>query len=219
MPVLKGGIKGDALSDLPDPAKAAVDVVVNVVVAGLGGQGVLKSSDILADAAFRAGHDVKKSEVHGMSQRGGSVNSYVRFSPDDRIAAPLIPEGAADVMVAFEPLEGLRQIGEVAADGTVLVEERRIVPVTVNLPGFSYPDDVLDRLQASGREVRVVRASATAVELGEPRAANSVMLGALSMLLELPDDAWDEAMRLVLKPKAVDVNVQAFEAGRELVRA
>lgn len=99
MPVLKGGIKGDALSDLPDPAKAAVDVVVNVVVAGLGGQGVLKSSDILADAAFRAGHDVKKSEVHGMSQRGGSVNSDVRFGPT--VLSPMVPDGEADFLLVI----------------------------------------------------------------------------------------------------------------------
>ena len=93
------------------------------------------------------------------------------------------------------------------------------MPVTVNMPGFSYPDDVLERVLATGRDVRILSAWATAVELGEPRAANSVMLGALSVLLELPEDAWGEAMRLVLKPRAVDVNVRAFEIGRELVRA
>ncbi len=194
-------------------------MVTNVLLTGVGGQGIITASTILSQACRLAGWEVKKSEVHGMSQRGGSVNSYVRFSPDQPIASPLIPEGEADVMVAFEPLEALRQIAEVTPEGALLVEERRIVPVTVNLPGFSYPDDVLDRLQATGRDVQVIRASETAVALGEPRAANSVMLGALSILLELPDEAWGEAMGLVLKPKAVEVNMHAFEAGRELVGA
>lgn len=194
-------------------------MITNVLLTGVGGQGIITASTVLAQACRLAGWEVKKSEVHGMSQRGGSVNSYVRFSPDDGIASPLIPEGEADILVAFEPLEGLRQIREVAPGGTVLVEERRIVPVTVNLPGFSYPEDVLERLRASGRVVRVLRAAETAAALGEPRAANSVMLGALSTLLDLPDDAWARAMALVLKPKAVDVNMRAFEAGRELVEA
>ena len=194
-------------------------MVTNVLLTGVGGQGIITASTILSQACRLAGWEVKKSEVHGMSQRGGSVNSYVRFSPDAPIASPLIPEGAADIMVAFEPLEALRQIAEVAPEGTVLVEERRIVPVTVNLPGFDYPDDVLDRLQASERDVRVIGAYETAVGLGEPRAANSVILGALSTLLDLPYEAWRKAMQLVLKPKAIAVNIRAFEAGRELAIA
>jgi len=191
-------------------------MVTNVLLTGVGGQGIITASTILSQACRLAGWRVKKSEVHGMSQRGGSVNSYVRFSPDEEVASPLIPEGTADVLLAFEPLEGLRQIKQAADDAVVLVEERRIVPVTVNLPGFSYPADVLERLQAGDRDVRIMHASARAMELGEPRAANTVMLGALSTLLELPDDAWREAMELVLKPKAVEINLRAFEAGKQL---
>ena len=194
-------------------------MVTNVLLTGVGGQGIITASTILSQGCRLAGWHVKKSEVHGMSQRGGSVNSYVRFSSDEEVASPLIPEGGADVLVAFEPLEGLRQIKQAAPDATVLVEERRIVPVTVNLPNFSYPADVLERLQAGDRDVRILRASATAVELGEPRAANTVMLGALSTLLELPDEAWREAMELVLKPNAVEINQRAFEAGRALLGA
>jgi len=152
-----------------------------------------------------------------MSQRGGNVNSYVRFSPDAPVASPLIPEGETDIMLAFEPLEGLRQIGETRPDARVLVEERRIVPVTVNLPGFSYPEDVLERLQASGRRVTIIPAVAIAAEVGELRAANTVMLGALATLLGLPDAAWDEALRAALRPKALAVNVRAFERGRALM--
>lgn len=194
-------------------------MVTNVLLTGVGGQGIITASTILSQACRLAGWEVKKSEVHGMSQRGGSVNSYVRFSPDENVASPLIPEGGAQILMAFEPLEGLRQIKQSAEDAVVMVEERRIVPVTVNLPGLSYPADVLDRLLATDRDVRILKASEKAVELGEPRAANTVMLGALSTLLDLPEDAWREAMEVVLKPKAVEVNLRAFEAGRELAEA
>jgi indolepyruvate ferredoxin oxidoreductase beta subunit len=194
-------------------------MVKNVLLTGVGGQGIITASTILSHACRLAGWEVKKSEVHGMSQRGGSVNSYVRFSADEEVASPLIPEGGADILLAFEPLEGLRQIKQAADDAVVMVEERRIVPVTVNLPKFSYPADVLDRLTAGDRDVRILPASEKAVELGEPRAANTVMLGALSTLLDLPDDAWRDAMEHVLKPGAVEVNIRAFEAGRELVEA
>lgn len=191
-------------------------MVTNVLLTGVGGQGIITASTILSQACRLAGWQVKKSEVHGMSQRGGSVNSYVRFSPDEIIASPVIPEGGADILMAFEPLEGLRQIRQAAEDAVVMVEERRIVPVTVNLPGFSYPADVLERLKETGRDVRILGASARAMELGEPRAANTVMLGALATLLDLPEDAWREAMELVLKPKALEINLRAFASGRTL---
>ncbi len=191
-------------------------MVTNVLLTGVGGQGIITASTILSQACRIAGWEVKKSEVHGMSQRGGSVNSYVRFSADEQVNSPLIPEGGADILMAFEPLEGLRQIKQASEDAVVMVEKRRIVPVTVNLSGFSYPEDVLERLLDSGRDVRVMNASAKAVELGEPRAANTVMLGVLSTLLDLPEDAWRSAMELVLKPKALEVNLRAFEVGQEL---
>ncbi|MGC9316676.1 MAG: indolepyruvate oxidoreductase subunit beta [Armatimonadota bacterium] len=194
-------------------------MVTNVLLTGVGGQGIITASTVLSQACRLAGWQVKKSEVHGMSQRGGSVNSYVRFSPDGQVASPLIPEGAADIMLAFEPLEGLRQIAQTAPDATVLTEERRIVPVTVNLGGFSYPQDVLERVLATGRKVVVISAARAAAELGEPRAANTIMLGALSTLLELPGDAWGQALQRVLKPGALEVNLQAFAAGRALMES
>lgn len=192
-------------------------MVANVLFTGVGGQGIITASAILSQTCRLAGWSVKKSEVHGMSQRGGSVDSHVRFSPDEEIASPLIPEGSADVMLAFEPLEGLRQIAQTLPDATVLVETRRIVPVTVNLRGFSYPEDVLDRLLASGRKVTLLAAAERAVELGEVRAANTVLLGALSTQLELPEQAWQDALELVLKPNTLPINVEAFEAGREMM--
>ncbi len=193
-------------------------MATNVLLTGVGGQGIITASTVLSQACRLAGWQVKKSEVHGMSQRGGSVNSYVRYSADEEVASPLIPEGEADFLLAFEPLEGLRQIKQVAQDAVVFVDDRRITPVIVNLPGFSYPPDVVERLMRSGRDVRIVQASETAIGLGEPRAANTVMLGAFSTLSDLPDDAWKQALRLVLKPNAVEINLRALEAGRELVK-
>ena len=192
-------------------------MVANVLFTGVGGQGIITASAILSQTCRLAGWNVKKSEVHGMSQRGGSVDSHVRFSPEERISSPLIAEGAADVMLAFEPLEGLRQIRQTSEDAIVLVEKRRIVPVTVNLSGFSYPEDVFDRLLKSRKNVTLLGAVERAVELGEPRAANSVLLGALATQLELPEQAWMDAMELVLKPGTLSINIEAFEAGRELM--
>lgn len=194
-------------------------MVANVLLTGVGGQGIITASSVLADACRRAGWQVKKSEVHGMSQRGGSVTSYVRFSLDEPVRSPLIPEGEADIMLAFEPLEGLRQIKQTRMGAKVVVEEERIPPVTVSTGGFAYPEDCLDRLLASGREVTVIEATRQARELGEPRAANTVMLGALASLLELPAEAWEEALKARLKARAVGVNLRAFEVGRELGRA
>ena len=191
-------------------------MVTNVLLTGVGGQGIITASSVLADACRRARWQVKKSEGHGMSQRGGSVMSYGRFSPDEPVRSPLIPEGEADIMLAFEPLEGLRQIKQTRTGAKVLVEEERIPPVTVSTGGFAYPEDCLDRLLASGREVTVIEATRQARELGEPRAANTVMLGALASLVELPGEAWEEALKARLKARAVEVNLRAFDVGREL---
>jgi len=191
-------------------------MVTNVLLTGVGGQGIITASGVLCQACRLAGWQVKKSEVHGMSQRGGSVESFVRFSPDGPVFSPLIPEGEADIMLAFEPLEGLRQIRQTKPEAVVLVEKHPLVPVTVSTGPWQYPADVIERIRASGRKVTVVSAFAHAQELGEPRAANTVMLGALSVRLDLPAEAWEQALRAGLKPKALDVNLKAFADGRAL---
>ncbi len=191
-------------------------MVTNVLLTGVGGQGIITASGVLCQACRLAGWQVKKSEVHGMSQRGGSVESFVRFSPDEPVHSPLIPHGCADFLLAFEPLEGLRQVEQVRADGIVLVEERALVPVTVSTGPWQYPEDAIERLEATGRTVKIIPAYARAVEVGESRAANTVMLGALAALLDLPAEAWEAALRAGLKPKALDVNLRAFEDGRAM---
>ena len=191
-------------------------MVTSVLLTGVGGQGIITASSVLAEACRLAGWHMKKSEVHGMSQRGGSVTSFVRFSPDEAVRSPLIPEGAADLMLAFEPLEALRQVKQTRDDARVLVEESRIPPITVSTGAYVYPEDCIERLMRSGRGVTVIPAYERARELGEPRAANTVMLGAASTLLDLPQEAWDAALRERLKPKALDMNLKAFADGRAM---
>ncbi len=192
-------------------------MTTNVLLCGVGGQGIITASAVLAEAALLAGCDVKKSEVHGMSQRGGSVESHVRFSRDGRVHSPLIPAGETDIVLAFEVLEALRKLPMARAEGTVLSDEREIVPISVTCGPFEYPSAALEQLQASGRAVHAVRAFDIAWELGEPRAANMVMLGATSRFLDLGADAWAEAIEACVRPKAVPVNLRAFEAGHQAV--
>jgi len=193
-------------------------MVTNVLLTGVGGQGIITASSVLAEACRLAGWQVIKSEVHGMSQRGGSVISYVRLSPATPIHSPVIPEGAADLMLAFEPLEALRQINQMKPDAHVLVEETRIPPVTVSTGGYLYPEDCLARLRRSGRQVTVIAAYQRARELGEPRAANTIILGAASALLALSQEFWLTALTQRLKPEARAINLRAFEVGRQLVQ-
>ncbi|MGE5531702.1 MAG: indolepyruvate oxidoreductase subunit beta, partial [Bacteroidota bacterium] len=153
-------------------------MITNVLLTGVGGQGTITASQVLAEACLLQGWQIKKSEIHGMSQRGGSVESHVRFSPDSTVYSPTIPDGEVDVLLGFELLEALRGLPQVKPEGTIIVDPRRIVPITVALGGPAYPEDALDRMQQSGRRVIVVPAFEEAEKLGEVRAANIVLLGA-----------------------------------------
>lgn len=188
-------------------------MTTNVLMAGVGGQGVLTASAVLSEAALLAGYDVKKSEVHGMSQRGGSVESHVRFS-NKQVYSPLIPWHGADVVMALEMLEGLRSAHWCRPGGVILADERQILPATVAHGALQYPHDCLQRLEEHDGATVVVRALATAQELGERRAANVVMLGALSGFLPIAEEAFREALANIIKPKALDTNLRAFELGR-----
>jgi len=198
------------------PAQQQAAEVVNVLMAGVGGQGIITASAVLAEAALAAGYDVKKSEVHGMSQRGGSVESHVRFSTGP-VRSPLIPWGGADVVIGLELLEALRSAHWCRPGGKILVDDRRIYPATVAAGALEYPQDCLQRLQKHDADTILVAAFAIAEELGEPRAANTVMLGAVSQLLPIPLQAYRQAMEKSIKAKALEINLKAFERGREQV--
>ncbi len=188
-----------------------MDPIVSISLVGVGGQGILLTSDILARTALAAGWEVKRSEVHGMSQRGGSVISQVRYGP--KVHSPVIPEGGSDLLVAFERLEALRWRPLLKPDGRALVNVFDIVPITVSSgqhPGLPDLDARLGRLYP--RLLRI-EAQALAVEAGNARTANLVLAGALSTLLPFPDEEWRQAIRARLPAKLLDVNLRAFDAG------
>jgi len=186
--------------------------VTSVAIAGVGGQGIILASDIIAQAALCAGHDVKKNEVHGMAQRGGAVISEIRFGR--RVRSPLIPDGEVDLLLALELLEGLRHLHRVRPEGLVIADELRIRPA-VRPPGAPpYPEDAEKRLRSTGRKVILLSASELARQAGNIRAANTVLIGALSRHLALPAEAWQASLHSCLRPSLVEVNLKAFELGR-----
>lgn len=191
-------------------------MVTNVLLTGVGGQGTITASQVLAQACLLSGWQVKKSEIHGMAQRGGSVESQVRYSADGEVYSPTIPAGEADVLVGFELLEGLRGLPQVRESGLIVVDPRRIVPLTVTMGYGPYPEDAVAQLQASGRRVKVVAAFQEAQRLGEVRSANIILIGAASSDLGLSREALEEAIRLTVKPQAREINLAAFARGIEL---
>jgi indolepyruvate ferredoxin oxidoreductase beta subunit len=191
----------------------AKDDVTNVLMCGVGGQGVITASDILSTTAMLAGNDVKKSEVHGMSQRGGSVNTHVRFGPV--VSSPLIPVGRAHILMAFELLESLRYLDFLAPEGEIIANDLEVVPTTVSSGPFDYPEDIIGHLKGHA-PVTVVDGLAVARELGNVRTANTVLLGALSTKLQILEEVWSAAIYQSVPPGTEKVNLSAFEEGRRL---
>jgi len=198
-------------------ASAQADAVktVNVMMAGVGGQGVLMVSETLALAAIAQGMLAKQSEVHGVAQRGGSVVSHVRFG--STIHSPLIKCGEADVLYAVERLEALRYAHYVKRGGLVVMDDHGIKPIHVpDEPELPFPDGVPDFLRSKGYSVHVIPALHTAIEVGNRRCANIVLLGALSTQLPLDDRSWEKALLERFPEKLLGINKRAFEAGRRL---
>jgi indolepyruvate ferredoxin oxidoreductase beta subunit len=189
---------------------------MNILVCGVGGQGVLLFSDIISNLALGAGLDVKKSEVHGMAQRGGSVMSHIRYAP--KIFSPLIEEGTADLIVAFEMLEALRHVHFLGPNGRLIFDTHRIDPMPVSIGAVERPTDerLGERLAARAPVRQAVPAFATALRLGSSRVQNTVMLGAVSCFLEFPAETFRQAIAGLVRTQAVELNLRAFAAGREL---
>lgn len=187
--------------------------LTSVLLAGVGGQGVLLISEILARAALAAGLDARQTEVHGVSQRGGSVYSHVRFGA--RVHSPLIPLGGADVVVGLELLEALRYANYARPDGVIVLNEQEVPPLSAGAAGLAgYPHDARERLVAAGLRVLPVAATALAErELGKGRAGNLVALGLVSTLLPLPGDVWPEVLRSQVPARYLELNRQAFALG------
>jgi indolepyruvate ferredoxin oxidoreductase beta subunit len=193
------------------------DKVFNVSLVGVGGQGILLTSDILAKTAALAGLDVKKSEIHGMAQRGGSVISQVRFG--EKVYSPIIPDGTSDLLVSFERLEALRWRHLLAPGGRVLVNDMNLTPVTVSSGQQPAVADLDARLKAEYPDAVFIDALALAKALGNTRTMNMVVAGALSTLAPFTPEQWEQAMRDRIPAKLIELNIKAFEAGRECVSA
>ena len=191
-----------------------LDRLFNVSLVGVGGQGILLTSDILALAAMHAGLDVKKSEIHGMSQRGGSVISQVRFGT--RVHSPIIPDGQSDVLVSFERTEALRFAHLVKPGAKILVNDMDRIPVTVS-SGLQAPVQDADRRLAAYPGLKLIDANPLAIKAGNLRAANVVLMGALSAFVPFDEEHWQAALRERIPAKLLEVNLRAFAAGRAAV--
>ena len=197
---------------------SASNKTTNILVCGTGGQGVMTATEILAEAALSLGFDAKKTEVAGMSQRGGVVTSHLRFGP--QVLSPQIVAGEADLLVGFEAAEALRWVHMLRPGAAVLMNVGRLVPPVVNIGLFAYPEDPVAQIRALGLEVHAFDASALAQQLGNIRLGNTVMLGAMADRLPFPAEVLREAVLARFasrKPQLVEVNRQAFELGRRAV--
>ena len=187
----------------------------NFMLVGVGGQGTLLASDILADLGVRLGFDSKKAEIHGMAQRGGSVTSFVRW--DKQVFSPIIAKGEVDILVAFEKLEAVRFLDHLKPGGILLINSQVIEPITVKAGDSKYPPaaDMQAAFEKAASRVCWVDGLQLAEQAGNSKTANVAILGALSALLDTPPETWLEAVQAHVPPKAVQVNRTAFMLGRE----
>ena len=184
----------------------------NIMNVGVGGQGTLLTSRILGDITVTAGYDVKLSEVHGMAQRGGSVVTFVRYGK--KVAEPIIEEGQADVLIAFEMLEALRYAHFLKKDGVIIVNEQRIDPITVVTGAAQYPENIIENLEKE-YNVYKVNAMEEALKLGNSRVFNIIVLGVAAKHMDFSKEAWLEAIEKTVPPKTVEINKKAFLLGYE----
>ena len=185
---------------------------LNITLVGVGGQGTLLASEILCQVALASGRDVKKSEVHGMAQRGGSVVSQVRMG--QKVHSPLIALGETDILIAFEKLEALRYAHFLGPDGMAMVNDQEIRPVTVSSGQAEWPEDLDGMLRSTFPKLEIIPALAMARELGNVRAVNLVMIGALWNHMDVDESIWRDAIAALVKPQFVKLTLKAFEAVR-----
>jgi len=190
-----------------------MEAIKNILFSGVGGQGILLASELTASTLLQAGYDVKKSEVHGMAQRGGSVTAQLRYGA--RVYSPLIEPGAANIQMAFEMMEAVRYLPYLNADSTVIVNTQQILPPSVATGKATYPVDVLDELKK--RDIRVIGVDAfeIAKEAGEVRTANVALVGALSVHLDVDSAIFEEVIEKRVPQRFLKENMKAFAAGRE----
>ena len=184
----------------------------NIMIVGVGGQGTLLTSRILGGLALAGGYDVKLSEVHGMAQRGGSVVTYVRYG--EKVAEPIVEEGQADVIIAFEKLEALRYAHFLKKDGALIVNDWRIDPMPVVIGAAEYPENILDTLKKDHKVVSI-DAMDEAKKLGNSRVFNTIIIGVAAKNMDFDKQQWLDVIANTVPPKTVEINQKAFEVGFE----
>ena len=184
----------------------------NIMIVGVGGQGSLLASKLLGHLLMEQGYDVKVSEVHGMSQRGGSVVTYVRYGK--RVHSPVIDRGEADFIVSFELLEAARWLPWLTPDGRIVTSTQQIDPMPVITGAAAYPEDLVEKMKAAVARVDALDCLALAERAGSSKAVNIVLLGRLSHYFDLPDEAWQRSLEAMVPPRLLEVNKRAFELGK-----
>ncbi|MBR5712448.1 MAG: indolepyruvate oxidoreductase subunit beta [Lachnospiraceae bacterium] len=185
----------------------------NIMIVGVGGQGTLLTSRILGGIAREAGYDVKLSEVHGMAQRGGSVVTFVRYG--ESVAEPIVEEGCADVLIAFERLEALRYAHFLKKDGVLIANDQRIDPMPVVIGAAEYPENILENLEKTYKVLKI-DAMSEAKKLGNARAFNTIVLGMAAKHMDFPKEMWLKVIEKTVPPKTIELNTKAFLVGYEL---
>ena len=188
------------------------DDVKSILIAGVGGQGILRASDILCLVMMEAALDVKKSEVHGMAQRGGCVTSHVRFGK--KVYSPIAKKGDVDILVSFEKLETLRYLDFMKSGGKIIINEKELYPPSVNLGDAAYPNNTIEIIKKIFKSVKVINATNIAIIAGNVRTENMALLGVLSSHLQHDVKLWEKVIRNSFPQKAVDANLKAFNMGR-----
>ena len=185
--------------------------VKNIMIVGVGGQGTLLTSRILGGLAIAGGYDVKLSEVHGMAQRGGSVVTYVRYG--EKVYSPIIEEGEADIVLAFEQLEAARYLPYLKKDGIVVVNTQKMDPMPVVMGAAEYPHDILDAIRAKGVNLVAVDALSMAVQAGSAKAVNVALIGVMARNMDLEKQVWKDTIAATVPAKFLEMNEKAFELG------
>jgi len=188
--------------------------VKNILLVGVGGQGIILASKILSNGLINSGYDVKMSEVHGMAQRGGSVTTQIRYG--EKVYSPIIGKGQADIIVAFEQMEAERWIDYLKPDGKLVISDYKIPSVPVLIGDADYPNTILEDLKERSKPT-VIKAAKLAKELGNIRTQNIIMLGALTKAIGLENINWNDIIKSMIKDKYVDINIKAFTMGKELI--
>lgn len=189
----------------------------SIMIVGVGGQGTLLASRILGTVLLEGGYDVKVSEVHGMSQRGGSVVTYVRYG--DKVYSPVIEKGEADLILSFEELEAARWLSHLKKGGRIITNTQQINPMPVITGAAQYPENIIEKIEKTGAKVTAVDALSLAEQAGSPKAVNVVLMGVLSKSMDFSQEVWQNALQKCVPPKALEINKKAFKLGESIAAA